>query len=187
VSENFRLTELEKLGLGYAAVLAEAGVPIFAAEPDGWGEKWNPTGGTGNTGYFFPKGWQKTAPGPEGLDRWERGVALCAVMGVMVDGLDVDPRHGGKKSAKAMRKAGRWPERVARQSTPSGGWHDLIETLDVASLDALDLGIDLKAGRSDGTGRGFLFIAPTVKLSKADNELHAYEWIDPPRLARFIR
>ena len=184
MSVSYRLDEMDREGIRVASLLVAAGVPIFAAERAMKGDDWDPRGGTGSTGYWLPKGWQNTPPGGEGLDAWNKGLALCAVMGVVVDGLDVDPIHGGKKSAKAMRKAGLWPEAIGRQRTPSGGFHDLIATLGVSSLDGLDVGVDLKAGKLDATGRGFLFIAPTVKLSKVDSELRRYEWQRPPRFDR---
>lgn len=177
---------MDREGIRVASLLIDAGVPIFAAERAMKDSEWDPRGGTGKTGYWLPKEWQNTPPGGAGLDFWHKGLALCAVMGVVFDGLDVDPIHGGKKSAKAMRNAGTWPEPVGRQRTPSGGYHDLIPCLGVASLDALDVGVDLKAGKPDGTGRGFLFIAPTVKLSKVDSELRRYYWQRPPRLDRVI-
>jgi len=178
-----RLSDEQLAALGYAQVLAEAGVPIFAAKPDMNAEEWNARGGHGATGYWLPKDWQRTTPGAEGIEKWRNGYALAAVMGVVVDGLDVDPRHGGKRSAKALRKAGLWPVSLGRQETPSGGYHDLIATLGRASLDGLDVGVDFKGGTAEGSGRGFLFIAPTVKLSKATDELGVYRWLTPPTLA----
>lgn len=175
-----RLTEEQLAALGYARALAEAGVPIFRARPAIEEGEWNPRGGVG--GYWLPKGWQRTAPGDEAIEAWSNGDALGAVMGVVVDGLDVDPRNGGKRSAKALRKRGLWPESLGRQSTPSGGYHDLIRSLGRASLDGLDLGIDYKGGTREGTGRGFLFLAPTLKLSKVDDTIGAYRWQTPPTL-----
>ena len=170
----------ERTALMAAYLLAAKGVRIFVALPAISGGRWDPRGGTGGTGYHFPKDWQNTPLGNEGVKAWTPGRALCAVMGTTVDGLDVDPRHDGKKSAKRMRKAGLWPESLGRQRTPSGGYHDLFATLGIASRDAIAPGVDFKGGKPDGTGRGFLFIAPTVKLSKADGELSAYTWLEPP-------
>lgn len=178
-----RLSDEQIEALGYAQVLAEAGVPIFVAKPAMKGEEWNARGGHGSTGYWLPKAWERTALGTDALDGWRNGDALAAVMGVVVDGLDVDPRHGGKRSAKALRKGGLWPDSLGRQETPSGGYHDLIATLGRASLDGLDVGVDFKGGTAEGSGRGFLFIAPTVKLSKATDELGVYRWLTPPTLA----
>jgi hypothetical protein len=169
--------------LGVATVLLEAGVPLFIAKPAMKGREWEPAGGHQKTGYWFPSAWEKTEVDPEVLDGWAPGAALCALMGVVVDGIDVDPRNGGKKSVKELRKAGRLPAPLARQSTPSGGYHHLIASLDVASRDALMPGVDYKAGTSTGSGRGFLFIAPTVKLSKVDGKPRPYLWEVPPTLA----
>lgn len=50
------------------------------------------------------------------------------------------------------------------------------------SRDAVRPGVDVKDGRPDGTGRGFLWIAPTAKLSKTTGEIRAYRWPRPPDL-----
>src|SRR5690625_139119 len=73
-----------------AAHLIEWGVPLFIARraPD------FPHGGSGDTGYEFPRAWQEAEPDLAVLDRWQEGDALCAVMGKVVDGIDVDPRSG---------------------------------------------------------------------------------------------
>lgn len=168
-------TREERAALVAAHLFASMGVPIFVAPQAMTGGQWDPAGGTGGTGYWLPKGWQNTPPGNAGVNAWRPGLALAMVMGVVVDGLDVDPRNDGKKSAKSMRNM--WPKSLARQSTPSGGFHDLIATLGVASRDAIAPGVDFKGGKPDGTGRGFLFVAPTVKLSKTDGELRAYSWL----------
>lgn len=151
--------------------LIEAGVPIFIAKRS----KEFPVGGSDNTGYHFPAGWQQTKPDPKVLGRYREGDALCAVMGHVVDGLDCDPRHGGEVPPSLM------PISYGRQSTPSGGTHDLIASLGVRSMDGVMPGVDVKAG-TDGTGHGLLFLAPTEKLSKTTGEVGVYEWLELPDL-----
>lgn len=176
-------TEQVAVALEVARELARAGVPVFVARPalDESGE-WDPAGGHGGTGYVLPPAWERTSPDPATVDAWRPGDALGAVMGVVVDGADVDPRHGGDETAAAMQAAGAWPRSLGRQVTPSGGWHDLVNRLGVTSRDAVAPGVDVKAGLPDGTGRGFLFISPTVKLSKATGEIAPYVWTVPPML-----
>ncbi|GAA0981692.1 hypothetical protein ENKNEFLB_01400 [Nocardioides aquaticus] len=104
-------------------------------------------------------------------------MAVCAVMGHLVDGLDVDAHKGGDLSA-----LGTPPTPYGRQRTPSGGTHDLVASLGVPSRDGVLPGVDVKAG-VDGGGHGFLFLAPTEKLSKATGEVVAYRWEVAPYLA----
>lgn len=167
-----------------ARALARAGVPIFladqATDPDG---DWRPDGGSGGCGYWLPRGWEQTAADPTVLDRWRPGMAVCAVMGHGLDALDVDPRHGGDVTRDGMVSAGLWPRAYAEAATPSGGTHELVAALDVASRDGLRDGLDVKAGLLDApSGRGFVFIAPTIKLSKATGEVAPYRWTRRPDL-----
>ncbi len=164
--------------LACARHLAEAGVPLFLADPVIKDGQWDPDAGAG--GYVLPDEWQRTEPDPAVVDRWEPGMALCAVMGGAVDGLDVDPRHGG--DATAAEHADHWPTSYGRQATPSGGWHDLIAPLGVRKDHKALPGVDVQAGDADGEGRGFLFLAPTRKRSKATGEIAEYTWTTPPNL-----
>jgi hypothetical protein len=165
--------------LDIARYLIERGVCVFTARPVTDHGAWVPDGGPAGCGYWIPKGWQHTEAHPAVLDRWEPGTGLGAVMGHAVDGLDVDPRHGGTESLKGIPL----PVVAGVQATPSGGWHGLIAPLGVGSRDGVRPGIDVKGGRADGTGRGFLWIAPTVKLSKTTGEIAAYRWIRDPDLS----
>lgn len=167
--------------LDAARHLAAHGVPIFLAPPvlDDAGA-WQSDGGL--SGYRLPPGWADTPADPAALDAWRPGWAVCAVMGHTVDGLDIDPRHEGDATASGWVAAGMYPTSYGQQATPSGGWHELIAPLAVGSRDNAAPGVDVKGGRPDGTGRGFLFIAPTVKLSKATGELAAYRWTVAPNL-----
>lgn len=181
----------EQQALEVARALISAGVPVFAARPALIDGQWDPTGGTGNTGYWLPTAWQSTVPTTSWLDptvqgfegkAWRPGWALCAVMGHVVDLLDVDPRHGGDATRAHLLEAGLWPRTYGAALTPSGGSHDFIAPLGLASLDAVREGLDYKGGKSDGKGRGFAFIAPTVRLSKTTGELAFYRWTALPDL-----
>ena len=179
----------EQLALDVARALIAAGVPVFAAQPDLTDGQWNPTGGTGGTGYRLPTAWQTTVPTLSWLDpsargfegkAWRPGWALCLVTGVVFDGLDTDPRHGGHLSRQALQDDGLIPAAYGIAHTPSGGTHELIKALGVASANGFREGLDYKGGQVDKDGRGFLFIAPTVRLSKTTGELVPYRWATPP-------
>lgn len=150
-----------------ARSLAEQGVPIFVAPPD-----------DSKVGFALPRGWEATTADPAALDAWQPGWAVCAVMGVACDALDVDPRHGGDKTQAGLERAGLWPRSYGRASTPSGGTHDLIARTH-AGKGSKD-GVDLQAGSDDGTGRGFIFIAPTERPSKVTGEILPYRWTVEP-------
>lgn len=158
--------------LDAARHLAESGVPIFVARPSK----------THNTGFALPEGWERTQPDPTVVDRWKPGWALCAVMGHTVDAIDVDPRNGGSLEALQEALGGCMPTIYGKASTPSGGEHYLVASLGVRKVQNLVPGVDLQAGNGDGVGRGFIFLAPTVRKSKADGELRPYEWEMEPDL-----
>jgi hypothetical protein len=179
------LTQEEQDALDYARVLIENGVPLFLAQPHLVGRSWNATGGHGGTGYWFPPEWEKSPPDLAVLDRWEPGVALCAVMGHGIDLIDVDPRSGGDDSYAAMLKEGVIPEVFGKQATVSGGFHLFVASMGVRSLDKVRPGVDVKAG-VDGVGHGFAFLAPTKKTSKITELVGSYEWTEPPNLDRLI-
>jgi hypothetical protein len=172
----------QQAALDAARHLAASGVPLFVAKPALDAQSlWVPDGGTNGTGYTFPKSWQNSVADPRVVDRWRAGDALCAVMGHLVDGADFDPRHGGDRSLEHLKATGALPKVYGTQSTPSGGVHHLVASLGVRSRDGVLPGFDYKAG-TDGGGRGFLFLAPTVKLSKVTGEPVEYTWEVPPDL-----
>lgn len=158
--------------LAIARELIGYGVPIFVAKPAA-------NGGTGNTGYFLPRGWEKTQPDNAILNRWRPGDALCMVMGYGFDLVDCDPRNGSDPSREVWNTDGTMPRVYAVATTPSGGTHELIRSLGLHSRDNVAPGIDIKAGH-DGKGYGFAFIAPTVKKSKSTGEMAPYVWITRP-------
>jgi hypothetical protein len=164
-----------RLALDIAADLARAGVPIFLARPA-------PPDNLQGREFLLPRKWECTEPDPSVVNLWRPGMALCAVMGVRCDGLDVDPRHRGDETEAGMRAAGIWPRSYGQATTPSGGTHDLIAPLGVGSRDGVRPRLDVKGGKPDGSGRGFLYIAPTVRLSKVTGELRPYVWTTPPDL-----
>jgi hypothetical protein len=177
--------------LDIARAMARVGIPIFVARPAlNRQGVWQPKGGTGNCGYKLPDGWQATVPDPRTVDTWQPGMALCAVGGTVADFLDNDPRNGGDASAAALSAAGHWPLSYGRQATPSGGVHDIIAPLRVGSRDGFAQGLDLKGGTppdaAGKTHRGFIFLAPTVKISKVNGTPRTYRWLAEPDLLRLI-
>jgi hypothetical protein len=86
--------------LEIARELVRAGVPIRPAKRAMRGGKWDGTGGTGGTGYWLPDAWQETEASEAWLDHWRPGDALMLITGVVADGFDVDPRHGGDESVE---------------------------------------------------------------------------------------
>lgn len=162
--------------LEIARRLAAAGVPLFLADP---------APGT-KVGWHLPPGWEHTPVSTGVPDRWRPGMALCAVGGHVLDVLDVDPRNGGLASSEALWKAGHWPVSYGSAHTPSGGTHELIQPLGCGKGELVP-GVDLQGGRPDGTGRGFVFIAPTVRKSKVDGVARPYRWSVEPDLERLAQ
>lgn len=158
-------TPEQEHALAQARHLAEHGVPVFAAKPDP----------NSSTGYRLPSGWQTTEADPAAVERWQPGMALCAVMGHLVDAVDIDPRNGGDRAALN----GTMPATYGQQATPSGGQHFLVASLGVRKVGNILPGVDLQAG-TDGDGHGLLFLAPTERVSKVTGELAEYRWeVDP--------
>lgn len=156
--------------------LIRAGVPLFLARPDP----------TVESGYKPPEKWETSRPLLDVVDRWRPGYALCAVGGHTCDFVDVDPRNGGDIDEAGLRAAGMWPTSYGRATTPSGGTHDIIAPLRIGK-GKITAGIDLQGGlpKPDGDGkthRGFVFIAPTVRVSKVDQAHRAYRWIIEPAM-----
>jgi hypothetical protein len=154
--------------LGIARLLAAAGARFFCAYPDPEGK----TESGRQTGFMLPRDWENTRGAY--IDAWKPGMALCMVTGHVLDAVDEDPRNGGDLASLN----GVMPTVYAQAATPSGGTHSLIASLGVRK--AKKNGIDVQAGDKDGTGRGFIFVAPTVRKSKVTGELVAYRWTRPP-------
>jgi P4 family phage/plasmid primase-like protien len=171
MTDTSTLTPEQAHALDVARALAYAGIPIFVASPDPGS----------NTGFRLPQGWQETIPDPTVADRWRPGMALAVVMGHGLDLLDVDPRSGGDPASLN----GHGPISYGAALTPSGGVHSFIKSLGVRSRDDVLPGIDVKAGAPDGKGRGFAFIAPTVRVSKTTGQPTAYRWAQAPDITRW--
>jgi len=137
--------------LQVARQLVRAGVPVFLGHPDA----------TRTTGYALPPGWERSVPDESVVDAWAPGMALCAVTGHALDLIDLDPRSGGEMPTLTQPSTYLWAD------TPSGGRHLFVAPLRVESRDGIWPGVDLKSGTEEGRGRGFAFIAPTVRLAKA--------------------
>jgi hypothetical protein len=148
--------------LDFARALIACGVPVFVAPPDA----------THPAGFRLPGNWQHAKPDPTALEHWEPGWALCALGGHGVDFIDVDPRNGGDVAAAKLRSEGAWPYEYAIVATPSGGTHHYVHGLGVAKTKRD--GIDLQAGAPDGSGRGFVFLPGTERVSKVDGVRRGY-------------
>lgn len=157
------------------------GVPVFTAKPN-HGDR----GGE----FIYPDAWQTFRPNQRQVDIWRPGDALCMVTGVVFDVLDIDPRNGGRDSVEALASALGWdrggagPRSYGVAFTPSDGEHLLLGRTGLAKTTKLGKGLDLQAGDSRGQGRGFVFIAPTVRVSKwgpAAGQSVTYRWQTPPR------
>lgn len=158
--------------LDIARDLVKAGVPVFVAPP-----------ADNAIGFKLPPKWETSTPTLDVVNRWRPGWALAAVCGHAVDVLDVDPRNGGDAGAAGLKQAGMWPNTYGQAATPSGGTHDLVAPLKAGKGVPAE-GVDLQGGKEDGTGRGFVFIAPTVRVSKVDGVPRPYRWIVEPDLDR---
>lgn len=172
-----------RAALDIARALATAGIPVFVAPacagPVCSSYCVRKTGGVGNAlGCHLPPEWENTVADPSAVDVWRPGMALCAVMGCGLDLVDFDPRNGGDPAALN----GTMPTTYGAATSPSAGLHAFIRSLGVHSKNSILPGIDLKAGTPDGAGRGFAFIAPTVRKSKIDGTYQPYRWIQPPDL-----
>jgi hypothetical protein len=177
--------------LDIARHMAMNGIPIFIAPPC-LGSRCTPdclarTEGKGvKAGYHLPARWEETRPDPSVVGNWVPGMALCAVGGGSCDFLDIDPRNGGRESAERLYQDGAYPNGYGQQMTPSGGFHELIQPLRVGKGTPAP-GLDVQGGRMDGTGRGFVFLAPTVRASKVDGIERPYRWTSPPDLPRLLQ
>lgn len=156
----------QEQALAIARMLVKAGVPMFLAQPDA----------KSRSGWALPFGWETNEPDLSVVDAWRPGMALCAVTGHTFDLVDIDPRSGGREADVPM------PHSYLTAETPSGGRHHFVKTLGVPSLDGkVAPGVDVKSGTLEGEGRGFAFIAPTVRASKVDGIEREYRWVLGPK------
>lgn len=171
------MTPEESAAIQVAHDLVDLGAPIFTAFPDSL-----------KGGFMLPSGWPQTKPSHRAVDMWRPGRGLAMVTGVVFDVLDVDPRNGGWDGFRELEAAGAAPETLGLAFTPSEGEHHLIARTHLAKTPSSKVapGVDLQAGEDGGTGRGFVWIAPTVRESKygaRKGERVAYRWETPPRFA----
>lgn len=147
-----------EISITQAHALVDLGVPVFCCRMD---EDGNP---------FPPKNWQRIKPNHERVDSWKKGMALCAITGIKYDVIDIDPRNGGLLSFKRLsNELGEdGPEVFWDVKTASGGRHLWIAKMDIGTRPGFLPGVDLKGGLPDGESRGFVFIPPTRRPSKAD-------------------
>lgn len=158
----------QEQALAIARMLVKAGMPMFLAHPDLGARH----------GWRLPFGWETNEPDVSVVDSWRPGMALCAVTGHTFDLVDVDPRSGGSEADLGAVM----PHSYLTAETPSGGRHHFVKTLGVPSLDGkVSPGIDVKSGTLEGEGRGFAFIAPTVRASKVDGVEREYRWVVGPK------
>ncbi|MEV7826441.1 bifunctional DNA primase/polymerase [Microbacterium enclense] len=157
--------------------LAGRGAAVFLARPaTGRTGDWSPSGGHGGSGYWIPRSWELTRPGDTtALEQWRYGDALALVTGHEFDVIDIDPRNGGDRDLAELRSLGLVPPSYARADTPSGGTHLYVAAHGVHKTKRG--GIDLQAG-TNGEGHGFVWIAPTVRRSKADDQIRPYKWVE---------
>lgn len=151
--------------LRVARVLIELGIPLFVAQPDD----------TRRNGFRLPNAWHLSTADPQVVDNWRPGMALCAVTGHGLDLIDIDPRSGGDIPMGSL------PPTYATAATPSGGTHYFVLPIGVPSRDGVWPGVDVKSGTPEGMGRGFAFIAPTVRQSKVDGQIRPYIWEREPQ------
>jgi hypothetical protein len=151
--------------------LVDMGVPIFTAFPN-----------TLTGDFLYPDGWQHKKPSHQAVERWAPGMAMCMVTGVVFDVLDVDPRNGGDEGVAELYNFAAVPRAYGRAYTPSHGQHHLIRRTGLRKGRPAK-GVDLQAGDRQGEGRGFVFIAPTVRVAKYGphtGQPVPYRWVDTP-------
>lgn len=170
------LTPEQMKAIQIAHDLADMGAPIFAMFRD------SSTGG-----FLHRDQWQLTRPGQVShnwIDRWRPGMALAMVTGVVHDVLDIDPRNGGDEGYRELLATGAVPVAHGEARTPSAGCHLFIARTHLAKTSKAAKGVDLQAGQDDGGGRGFVFIAPTVRTSRFGPDEGtdvAYRWVTEPQ------
>ena len=113
-------------------------------------------------------------------------MAVCALMGDVVDGADVDPRNGGQETFEGLQAAGMWPRSYGRQETPSGGFHDLIAALGVGTRTGSRLGLDVKGGYRDGRPRLPVPRADRTQVEGARRGVRPYRWTVEPDLTDLV-
>lgn len=183
------LSPEQSRALEVAHRLVDLGAPIFCAQKNH---------GPGSE-FLLPSAWPDYRPNHRQVEMWRPGAALAMVTGVVFDVIDIDPRNGGQTGYALMREALGYelPIVYGSAATPSEGEHHLIGCTGLRKGKPAE-GVDLQAGAKDGQGRGFVYIAPTVRVSKwgqSKGQEAAYRWtmeptgdpkgVDDPGLNRF--
>jgi hypothetical protein len=139
--------------------LVDMGVPVFACQLKSNGDP------------VPPREYQKLKPSHDQVDQWKPGMAMCAVTGVVFDVIDIDRRNGGQLSLKRLAKTlgDDGPMVYWEVATASGGTHLYVAPLGLGTRPGFMPGIDLKGGLPDGSSRGFVFLPPTVRPSKGED------------------
>lgn len=173
--------------LEIARQLAAAGIPVFVARFAGWGEGSGKRAATDThpgkpgIGFWLPKNWQHSPADPSVVDSWAPGDALCMVTGRGIDVIDIDSYKGEPNVLASRLLAVSAP--LGQATTPSAGTHIFTPPLNVGTTQLTDAHIDIKSGRADGSGRGYVFLAPTAKLSRTTGNVAGYAWGTEPELA----
>jgi hypothetical protein len=148
----------ESRELGFARTLIEMGVPVFCGkmtqdgDPDRTDRRW--------------ARWQNKAADPSVLMTYRPGDALCAVTGIKFDVIDWDPRNdddAGSFNQLTEELGDNGPNIYWQVATPRKGRHLYISTLGIGSHNGFLPGIDIKGGKADGSGRGFVFLPGTER------------------------
>jgi hypothetical protein len=163
----------QELALQIARNLVDMGVPVFSAPPHSSDE------------FAIPRAWPEFRPNQVQVDRWRPGWGLAMVTGAVYDVLDMDPRNGGLEGWDELSTAAAVPRWYGLAETPSAGKHYLIPRTHLAKTSKAATGVDLQAGLDNGDGRGFIWIAPTVRLSKHGERAGqpvAYRWVKVPEV-----
>lgn len=166
--------------LEIAVALTTKGIPIFTAEPN---KRFDPTvtdyKDPRSKEFWLPTSWQKTdlKLSAVHLQRHKPGWAACLVCGVMLDGIDVDAKHGADVEAQraAVRAAGIVIVGEARSA--SGGAHFYVMSTGIASSAKPVNGVDFRGGLVDGASRGFLFIPGTTRSPLRYPYGGTYAWV----------
>lgn len=168
------LSPEQESALAVAHELVDMGVPVFTAKPN-HSDK--------GPEFHYPSAWMTYRPHHRQVDMWRPGDALAMVTGHVFDVLDVDPRNGGLEGWADLEAADAVPTFYGVARTPSEGMHYLIARTLLAKTSKAAKGVDLQAGDARGEGRGFVFIAPTVRISRhgaRQGEAVAYRWVEAP-------
>jgi hypothetical protein len=162
------LRDIQRKYLSLAYEFVANGVPVFAAKPV-------PPSGDRRSEFYLTPGWPNIDPDPKYLEKWRPGWAVCAVTGVKFDVVDVDPRHGGDLTYSILERVGALPPPLGRIETPSGGFHIYTHRSYLRKFVPWQ-GVDYQAGDKGASGRGFVYIPPTIRKGKGYKITQPMDW-----------